>query len=155
MPDQALSMHDLNVEEKDDGDVSDTCPQSTVQSGDADEPPFSIFTHREKKWISYVAAFGAMYSVLSSYIYFPALVPMAADLGVSVSLINLTVTSYMIMAGVAPAFMGGLADEGGRRPAYILMFVLVVASNIGLALQHSYAALFVLRMVQSAGASGE
>ncbi|KAL2126536.1 hypothetical protein VTI74DRAFT_743 [Chaetomium olivicolor] len=34
------------------------------------------------------------------------------------------------------------------------MFVLVVASNIGLALQKSYLALFVLRMVQSAGASG-
>jgi hypothetical protein len=34
------------------------------------------------------------------------------------------------------------------------MFVLVVASNIGLALQDSYPALFVLRMVQNAGASG-
>ncbi len=96
-----------------------------------------------------------MFSTLSSYIYFPALVSMAADLGVSVALVNLTVTSYMIVAGVAPAFMGDLADQGGRRPAYILMFVLVLASNVGLALQNSYPALFVLRMVQSAGASGE
>lgn len=119
------------------------------------DPPFSIFTHREKRWISSVASFGAMFSTLSSYIYFPALVPMAADLGVSVALVNLTVTSYMIVAGVAPAFMGDLADQGGRRPAYILMFVLVVASNVGLALQRSYPALFVLRMLQSAGASGE
>jgi len=102
-----------------------------------------------------MASFGAMFSTLSSYIYFPALVPMAADLGVSVALVNLTVTSYMVIAGVAPAFMGDLADQGGRRPAYILMFVLVVASNVGLALQNSYPALFVLRMVQSAGASGE
>ncbi|KAK4186218.1 major facilitator superfamily domain-containing protein [Podospora australis] len=123
-------------------------------SPDAFEPPCSFFTSPEKRWISSLAAFGAMFSTLSSYIYFPALVPMAQDLGVSVTLINLTVTSYLIVAGVAPAFMGDLADQGGRRPAYILMFVLVVASNIGLALQDHYIALFVLRMVQSAGASG-
>ncbi len=95
-----------------------------------------------------------MFSALSSYIYFPALVPMAADLGVSVALINLTVTSYLIVAGVAPAFMNDLADQGGRRPAYILMFALVVGSNVGLAVQNQYVVLFVLRMVQSAGASG-
>lgn len=104
---------------------------------------------------SYTASFGAMFSTLSSYIYFPALVPMAIDLGLSVSLVNLTITSYLIVAGIAPAFVGDIADQGGRRPAYILMFILGAASNVGLALQNSYAALFVLRMVQSAGASGE
>lgn len=132
------------------------CPAAGRSSTEAPlPPPFSIFTKAEKKWISYIASFGAMFSTLSSYIYFPALVPMANDLGVSVSLINLTVTSYLIVAGIAPAFMADIADQGGRRPAYILMFVLVAASNVGLALQNSYAALFVLRMVQSAGASGE
>lgn len=80
---------------------------------------------------------------------------MATDFGVSVTLINQTVTSYLIVAGVAPEFMGDLADQGGRRPAYILMFILVVGSNIGLALTRSFAGLFVLRMVQSAGASGD
>lgn len=116
--------------------------------------PFSVFTTLEKKWIAFVASFGAMFSTLSSYIYFPALVPMANDLGVSVALVNLTVTSYLIVAGIAPAFMGDIADQGGRRPAYILMFALVFGSNIGLALQNSYPVLFVLRMVQSVGASG-
>jgi MFS family permease len=118
------------------------------------ERPFSIFTRREKKWISSVVSFGAMFSTLSSYIYFPALVPMANDLGVSISLINLTIMSYMIVAGIAPAFLGDFADQGGRRPAYIAMFSLMVGSNIGLALQQSYTALFLLRMVQSAGSSG-
>jgi MFS family permease len=95
-----------------------------------------------------------MFSTLSSYIYFPALVPIANDLGVSAALVNLTVTSYLVVAGVAPAFMGDMADQGGRRPAYLLMFTLVLASNIGFALQRSYPGLFILRMVQSAGASG-
>ncbi|KAK1704977.1 major facilitator superfamily domain-containing protein [Colletotrichum lupini] len=125
-----------------------------VEIAPEEEEPHSIFTTSVKRWISYVASFGAMFSTLSSYIYFPALAPMAVDLNVSVALINLTVTSYLIIAGIAPAFMGDIADQGGRRPAYILMFTLVVASNIGLALQNSYPALLILRMVQSAGASG-
>ncbi|KAL4948323.1 major facilitator superfamily domain-containing protein [Aspergillus filifer] len=109
------------------------------------ENPFSIYTPSEKKWISFLASFGAMFSTLSSYIYFPALDPMTRDLGVSLSLINLFITTYMIMARIAPAFMDDLADQGGRRPAYILMFALVFGSNIGLALQNSYPALLVLR----------
>ncbi|KAF6785041.1 hypothetical protein CMUS01_16583 [Colletotrichum musicola] len=54
-----------------------------------------------------------MFSTMSSYIYFPALVPMAADLNVSVTLINLTVTSYLIVAGIAPAFMGSYGAAYG------------------------------------------
>ncbi|KAK8075421.1 hypothetical protein PG997_010084 [Apiospora hydei] len=115
----------------------------------ASDPPYSIFTRGEKIWISSLASFGAMFSTLSSYIYFPAL-----RLRVSLTLINLTVTSYLVVAGIAPAFMGDLADQGGRRLAYMVMFVLFFASNIGIALQTSYAGLLVLRMVQSAGSSG-
>lgn len=127
---------------------------TTARSEELHEPPHSIYNKREKLWVSSLAALGAMFSTLTSYIYFPAIVPMSKDLGVSVGLINLTITSYMIVAGVAPAFMGDMADQGGRRPAYMLMFVLVLASNIGIALQDSYAGLMVLRVVQSAGASG-
>ncbi|KAI1084015.1 major facilitator superfamily domain-containing protein [Whalleya microplaca] len=118
------------------------------------EPPFSIFTEWQKKWISFAASFGALFSTLSSYIYLPALVPMARDLGVTLTLMNLTVTSYLIVAGIAPAFMGDMADQSGRRPVYILMFVLMLGANIGMALQTSYPALLVLRMLQSAGSSG-
>lgn len=41
----------------------------------------------------------------------------------------------------------------GRRPAYIIGFIIYIAANIGLALQNSYAALFVLRCIQSTGSS--
>ena len=50
--------------------------------------------------------------------------------------------------------MGTLADEAGRRPAYILCFIIYVSGNVALALQHSYPALLVLRGVQSCGSSG-
>lgn len=70
-------------------------------------------------------------------------------------LINLTITSYMIVSGIAPAFLGDFADMVGRRPVYILIFTVYVATTVALALQRSYHALLVLRMVQSAGGSGQ
>lgn len=50
-------------------------------------------------------------------------------------------------------FIGDFADKAGRRPAYVLCFTIYIAANIGLALQNDYAALFVLRCLQSAGSS--
>lgn len=50
-------------------------------------------------------------------------------------------------------FIGDFADRTGRRPAYIICFVIYIASNIGLALQDSYAALIILRCLQSSGIS--
>jgi multidrug resistance protein len=50
-------------------------------------------------------------------------------------------------------FIGDFADKAGRRPAYIVCFIIYIAANIGLALQNNYAALFVLRCLQSAGSS--
>ena len=73
------------------------------------------------------------------------------DLGASLTLMNLTATSDLVVAGIAPAFKGDLADQEGRRPAHITMVVLTVGSGVGLALQDSYSALFALRMMQSAG----
>jgi len=58
------------------------------------------------------------------------------------------------MQGLAPAFIGRLSDDAGRRPAYALCLIIYVAANIGLAVQNSYPALMVLRCLQSAGSSG-
>ncbi|KAI0016434.1 major facilitator superfamily domain-containing protein [Xylariomycetidae sp. FL0641] len=123
-------------------------------TAEAAPSPFSAFTPRQKRWISFAASFGALFSTLSSYIYLPALAPMARDLGVSLALMNLTVTSYLVVAGLAPAFLGDLADQRGRRPVYILMFALMLGADLGMALQDSYPALLGLRMLQSAGSSG-
>ena len=50
--------------------------------------------------------------------------------------------------------IAGFSDLTGRRPAYIYCFIVYIAANIGLALQRNYAALLVLRCLQSAGSSG-
>ena len=59
-----------------------------------------------------------------------------------------------ILQGVAPMMIAGFSDLTGRRPAYVYCFIVYIAANIGLALQRNYAALLVLRCLQSAGSSG-
>lgn len=117
-------------------------------------PVHSAFSRKQKRFIIFMVAFAGFFSPLSANIYFPALNTISRDLRVSNELVNLTLTSYMIFQGLAPTLFGDLADMAGRRPAYIIGFIVYVAACIGIALQNSYAALFVLRCLQSTGSSG-
>lgn len=58
-----------------------------------------------------------------------------------------------IFQGLTPMFIGSFADSGGRRPAYMICFIIYLAANVGCALAPNYPALLVLRMLQSAGSS--
>jgi MFS family permease len=138
-------------------------PEKEVASADEqsltptsiDSVPFSVFTPVQKRWILFLTGFAGAFSPLSSFIFYPAIVPMASGLGVTVGLLNLAITTYMIVSGIVPSILGNAADTIGRRPVYILALFVYFAANIGLAVQNSYPALLVLRMVQSAGVSGE
>ena len=117
------------------------------------ETPYSVFTKTQKLTIVLLVAFASVFSPLSSFIYYPAITSIADNLHTTLSRVNLTITSYMIVSGVAPMILGSIADQMGRRPVYVFMFFVYVLANIGLALQKSYPALLLLRMMQSAGGS--
>lgn len=125
-----------------------------LQSPTEQSPPYSIFTKNQKHGIVLLVAFAAIFSPLSSFIYYPARNALADDLHVSLNRIDLTITSYMVVSGVIPTLVGGMADKFGRRPVYLVIFTIYVIANVALAFQKSYPALLVLRMVQSAGSSG-
>lgn len=116
--------------------------------------PWSVFTVQQKRFIVFMVAAAGFFSPLSANIYFPALNTLATDFHVSAAIMNLTLTSYMIFQGLAPTLVGDLADMAGRRPAYIYCFVVYIAACIGIASCDSYAALLVLRCLQSSGSSG-
>ncbi|RFU24180.1 hypothetical protein B7463_g12159, partial [Scytalidium lignicola] len=120
----------------------------------AEQKAYSSFTLWQKRSIILAATLGAFFSPFSAQIYFPALNTLSEELHVSPSKINLTITTYMILQGIAPSFVGAFSDNAGRRPAYIICFVIYIAADIALALQSNYVALLILRMVQSAGSSG-
>ncbi|CEJ80134.1 hypothetical protein VHEMI00339 [[Torrubiella] hemipterigena] len=115
--------------------------------------PYSSFNSWQKKLIVLASAITAFFSPLSAQIYLPALSPVAEDLGVDSTHINLTITTYMVFQGITPMFIGSLADVAGRRPAYFICFVIYIAANIGLALAPNYGAVLALRCLQSAGSS--
>ncbi|PNP61030.1 hypothetical protein FNYG_14118 [Fusarium nygamai] len=92
-------------------------------------------------------------SGFASNIYFPALPTIAHDLDVSIELINLTVTSYLIFQGLAPSLWGPISDVKGRRVAYSLTFIVFLGACIGLAEAKNYATMVVLRCVQSTGSA--
>jgi hypothetical protein len=120
---------------------------------DPSSPPYSSFPKRQKWLIIFLSTFAASFSPLSSFIFFPAITALSDSLNVSTARINLTITSYMIVAGIAPALLGDLADTVGRRAVYLLIISIYCLANVGLALQSNWDALFVLRMVQSFGSA--
>jgi len=138
-------------QDHDDGATGDL---EAVRRTSTGRPVHSAFSKRQKQYIVFMTAWAGFFSPLSANIYFPALNTLAADLKVSNELINLTLTSYMIFQGLAPTIFGDLADMTGRRPTYFLGFIIYIAANIGLALQNSYPALFLLRCLQSSRSSG-
>jgi MFS family permease len=115
---------------------------------------YSVFTRAEKWCIVAMVASAAWFSTLSSFIYFPALHILSQTFGVSVSKINLTITSYLAIATIAPTLVGDAADIGGRRPVYVMTLALYIGANIGIALSKSYHALLGLRVLQALAISG-
>ncbi|KAF1731755.1 Quinidine resistance protein 1 [Beauveria bassiana] len=115
--------------------------------------PYSVHSKSVKRLLVIAASATAIFSPISAQIYLPALIPIAKSLHVSATKVNLTITAYMVFQGITPMFVGSLADAGGRRPAYIVCFVIYLAANIGLALAPNYGAVLVLRCLQSAGSS--
>ncbi|KAI1746947.1 MFS general substrate transporter [Xylaria castorea] len=127
--------------------------ESRPLSDDRTIEPYSIFDKRQKWLIILIASTAATFSGFASNIYFPALSTIAHDLHVSLELTNLTVTSYLILQGIAPSFWGPLSDVKGRRLTYCCTFLVFLGACVGLAESKNYATLIVLRSVQSAGSA--
>ncbi|KAH8427883.1 putative MFS multidrug transporter [Aspergillus melleus] len=127
--------------------------QSTPPPTTAPEAPFSLFDKKQKALIVLLVSTAATFSGFASNIYFPALSTIANDLNVSVELVNLTVTSYLIFQGLAPSLWGPISDVRGRRIAYTCTFIVFFGACIGLAETKNYATLIVLRCLQSTGSA--
>ena len=139
---------------QEEGNAEDVDIEAKAQEPQPVQPEYSIFSKRMKIFIVFMTSLGSLFSPLSSTIYLPALNTIASELRKSIANINLTVTSYMVFQGIAPMFFGSFGDAIGRRPVYIVAFTVYFFANLGLALQNDYAALFVLRAMQSTGSSG-
>lgn len=119
----------------------------------SDNDPFHVL-HKKQKWLLvYLVSLAAMFSPLSSNIYFPAIDTIATDLHTNTSLVALTVTVYMVVQGIAPSFWGPWSDLYGRRVIFICTLAVYVAANLALSFTVNYPMLLVLRGVQAAGSA--
>jgi hypothetical protein len=127
---------------------------SSVYSTDtSEEEPYHVFSPRRKWMVIAMVGFAGVFSGISSNMYFPALDQIATTLNVSTNDVNLSITSYLVMQGVAPVVWSAYADRIGRRPIYIASFVVYLASNVMLSFSPNFAVLVVGRAVQAAGSA--
>lgn len=68
-------------------------PLYIPQDGDQD---YTVFTTAQKRWLVLAASLASFLAPMSGAIYMPALVSLAKDEKVSITLINLTVTTYLV-----------------------------------------------------------
>lgn len=79
---------------------------------------FSVFTVGQKRTIVATGSLAAFFSPLSSSIYFPALQTISNELGVSISKINLTVTTYLVSDTPSTFLYPGLSSDKLLSPRF-------------------------------------
>jgi multidrug resistance protein len=127
---------------------------TNAEVGHASDRPCTVFTRPERWLITLIMGTAMFFSPMTANIYFPAMPTLAKETSSTIQEINPTITTYLILQGLSPLFVGGLADKFGRRPIYLVTFTIYVAASLGLSLnKSSYAALLALRTLQSAGCS--
>ena len=95
----------MTQSEPDQVSASGHAPETTLNIEPVSEQPvasnvaYSVFTVPQKKAIVLASALGALFSPMSTTIYLPSLTQLAGDLHVSISKINLTVTTFLVRAG--------------------------------------------------------
>ncbi|KAK8112243.1 chloramphenicol resistance protein [Apiospora kogelbergensis] len=114
---------------------------------------YSLLSRAQIRWIALLVGIAAMFSPLTANIYLPCVPLLQQDYQTTLQLINTTITAYVLVQSIAPAFFSQLAETLGRRPVYLVTFTIFVGASVGLALQTDYVSLLVLRMLQSAGSS--
>jgi DHA1 family bicyclomycin/chloramphenicol resistance-like MFS transporter len=85
-------------------------------------------------------------------IYLPSMSAIAADLATSISLVQLTLTAYLVAFALVQLVYGPLSDRFGRRRVVIAGLVVFLAGTLICAVATHIATLLVGRFVQAVGA---
>ncbi|KAL8949290.1 MAG: hypothetical protein Q9222_004596 [Ikaeria aurantiellina] len=102
--------------------------------------PYTVYTQKQKRRFRVLLGLATITSPLTATCYFPLLPLLRAHFETSAQAINLTLTIYIVFQALSPAVFGPLSDSIGRRLVFLVTLTL-------------YAALLVLRALQSFGAS--
>jgi len=108
-------------------------------------------TRKQQTYIILILGALSTISPFAIDMYLPAFPTIAADLGTSISNIELSLTSYFVGIAVGQLLYGPLLDRYGRKvPLYAGLFVYLLAS-IGCAFTTSSESLIAMRFLQAVG----
>lgn len=133
---------------------SSTAPTGSQNSS----KPYSIFSARHRRILTAILGIASIASPLSANIYLPLLPLLQTQYRSSAQAINLTLTLYVVVQAVMPAFFAPAADAHGRRFISIITYIIFTVASLGLAINdisgnRSYVALILLRAMSALGAS--
>ncbi|MCE3231588.1 MAG: drug resistance transporter, Bcr/CflA subfamily [Alphaproteobacteria bacterium] len=91
--------------------------------------------------------------ILSETVYTPSLPDIAHTLSVSNSLVEYTLTIYLLGLAIGTLFWGNLSDQWGRKPCLVMGFVLYLFGCLGCYLSDTILWLMASRFIQAFGGS--
>ena len=127
--------------------------EKAVEVSGPEQPPYTLFTTKQQYSIAILIGTATIFLPLTANIYLPCIPLLQHDYDVSLQLITITITAYVVVQSIAPIFFLQIAESIGRRLLYLLTFTVFVCASIGIALQRDYTAFFALRMLQGVGSS--
>lgn len=103
--------------------------------------------------LRFILILGALsaFGPLSIDMYLPAFPRIAADFGVTVSTVELSLSAFFIGLSLGQLFYGPAADRFGRKPPLLVGLTIYVLASIGCAFAPSIEWLIALRFLQALG----
>lgn len=104
-----------------------------------------------KIWLGILVALVAMLGLMATDVYTPAMPAVTKALLTSVSNVKLTITVFLIAAGLSQLIYGPLSDHWGRRPIILAGLVVYILGSILCAFATNIDVLLLGRFIQGIG----
>ncbi|KAH6972467.1 major facilitator superfamily domain-containing protein [Ilyonectria sp. MPI-CAGE-AT-0026] len=134
--------------------AADDPADAPTAPADPPKDPFTAFSPWRRRFILTVVTTAGCFGPLAGNIYLPALPILEKEFNASATMINVTVSVFMLTFAIAPMFWSSFADVKGRRPLYIISLAIYIVANVlSAAVPSNYGALVFLRIVQAFGSA--
>lgn len=88
---------------------------------------------------------------MAMHIFAPALPDVAKDLGVSSSVVQLTLSTYIAGLAIGQLTYGPISDRYGRRPVLVAGMILYLAASVAALLSSDIVSMLIARFIQAIG----
>ncbi|CAF3370966.1 unnamed protein product [Rotaria socialis] len=126
---------------------------ATVVIPDTSISIYEIRSNRRRLFILIILAFSGLLLPFSDSVYLPSLANIEHDLHASTTLVDYTVSTYLICAGIFSLLWGPLSDQFGRKIILLLSFIIFLGFTIVCILARSIIVLLIFRSLQGAAIS--